>query len=443
LPGDSGEKVDVKCSCSRIKSECRSLAIIPIDFGHDRIGLIQFGSGQIDAFSSGQIESIERFGQTLGIALEQRRLQVALRERVKELSCLYGIAKLVAQPGISMEDIMGGTVQLLPPAWLYPDITVSQISVDSQVYETPGFDTAVQILDADIVVDGQTRGSIQVGYVEECPELDEGPFLSEERNLIDTIARDISLIVEQKQDEAEKSRLQEQLRHADRLATIGQLAAGVAHELNEPLASILGFAQLSAKEVDLPDQTSQDLQRIVSASLHAREVIRKLLVFARETAPVQLEVDLSEVIEDGLYFLESRCRKAGINLVRKLSSSLPPITADRSQMLQVLTNLVVNAIQAMPDGGGLTIVTQPGTRHVELRVEDNGVGMTDDVAKRIFNPFFTTKAVDQGTGLGLSVVHGIVTAHGGTISVKSRVGQGTVFTILLPIATSAGSNSEA
>jgi signal transduction histidine kinase len=417
----------------RTGADCQSLAIVPIDSGQDRIGFIQLESVKGDAFSKDQIESLERFGQTLGIALEHRRLQVALRERVKELSCLYGIARLTAQPGVSIEEILKGTVDLLPPAWLYPEVTVARISIGDDIYETPRFDQAVHILRSDIIIDGQKRGDVEVGYREARPELDEGAFLTEERNLIDTIARELSLIVEQKQAEAEKARLQEQLRHADRLATIGQLAAGVAHELNEPLASILGFAQLSAKDASISQQARQDLQRIVNAALHAREVIRKLLVFARETSPSRSRIDLTEVVEDGLYFLDSRCKKAGITTVRRLSTSLPPIAANRSQMLQVLTNLVVNAIQAMPDGGELVIGTSSDSSRVQLTVEDSGTGMTDEVMKRIFNPFFTTKAVDQGTGLGLSVVHGIVNAHGGTINVRSKVGRGTLFTIDLPI----------
>jgi signal transduction histidine kinase len=290
----------------------------------------------------------------------------------------------------------------------------------------------------DIVVDGNKRGFVEVGYVWEKPQLDEGPFLNEERNLIDAIAREVSIIVEQKQAEDEKLKFQEQLRHADRLATIGQLGAGLAHELNEPLANILGFAQLATKDQSLIDQTRQDIEKIISAALHAREVIGKLLVFARETTPEKTQVNLNSLVEDGLHFLQSRCAKIGIELVRNLSEGLPEITADRSQLLQVLTNLTVNSIQAMPAGGSLTITTTRDDGHVLLIVEDTGAGMSDEVMKKIFNPFFTTKDVDEGTGLGLSVVHGIVTSHGGTIEVESKVGRGTKFTVRLPVQAAPG-----
>lgn len=416
----------------RISRQCRSMIILPIDTGQERAGLLQLESSHTDAFQPNLVGSLERLGHTLGMAMQQRRLQVALRERVKELLCLYGIAKLTAQPGASMNDILQGAVKLLPPALLYTDIAAARITVDADTYATPEFARAVHVIDAAVVVDRRTRGRVEVGYIEKRPDLDEGPFLSEERNLIDTFAREVSLIVEQKHAETEKYLLQEQLRHADRLATLGQLAAGVAHELNEPLASILGFSQLSAKESGLVDQTRQDLDRIVNAALHAREVIRKLLVFARETTPMRTELNVSELVEDGLFFLELRCKKAGIELIRNLSPSLPRLVADRSQLMQVLTNLVVNAVQAMPDGGRLTITTSPVGKYVQLTVEDTGSGMTDEVLKKAFNPFFTTKAVDQGTGLGLSVVHGIVSAHGGTVKVESKVGHGTTLIVRLP-----------
>jgi len=246
----------------------------------------------------------------------------------------------------------------------------------------------------------------------------------------------VALIIERRQADEDRLSLQEQLRHADRLATIGQLAAGVAHELNEPLGNILGFAQLVKKSSGIPEQAGHDIDKIIAASLHAREVIRKLMLFARQMPPKKTSVNLNKIVEDGLYFLESRCARAGINLVRSLASDLPEITADPSQLHQVLVNLIVNSIQAMPEGGNLVIRTCFDNSHVCLVVEDTGTGMSDEVLRQIFIPFYTTKEIDQGTGLGLPVVHGIVTAHRGSITVESKVNCGTRFEIRLPVSVS-------
>jgi signal transduction histidine kinase len=419
----------------RIEEDCISFALIPIETRQERIGLLQLSSSRENRFGAEEVETCEQLSQTLGVALAHRRLQLALRERVKELTCLYGIARLAAQPEISLDQLLQKTVELLPPGWLYPDSACARIVLGDRTFATGNFRKAVQSMRADLAVNGKVAGFVEVGYIWEKPELDEGPFLSEERNLIDTVAREVSVLVEQKQAEDERSRLEEQLLHADRLATIGQLGAGLAHELNEPLANILGFAQLANKDQSLTGQTRQDVGKIVSAALHAREVISKLLVFARETKPEISLVNLNELVEDGLHFLQSRCAKAGIELKRDLFEEPVELTADRSQLLQVLTNLVVNSIQAMPDGGQLTISTAADGNDVLLAVEDTGIGINNEVMRDIFNPFFTTKDVDQGTGLGLSVVHGIVTSHGGTIDVESEVGRGTKFTIRMPVQT--------
>ena len=241
------------------------------------------------------------------------------------------------------------------------------------------------------------------------------------------------MVVERIQVEEDKLKLHNQLLHADRLATIGMLAAGVAHELNEPLGNILGFAQLAKKVDEVPGAVKQDIEKIETASLHAREIIQKLLVFARQTPPKKTQVDLNRIVEDGLYFFEARCAKEEVEIVRKLSPELPEITADPAQLNQLIVNLVVNALQAMQGGGKITVQTQSSNQQVHLIVEDIGTGMTDEVLEQIFIPFFTTKDVGQGTGLGLPVVHGIVKAHSGSINVESKLGCGSRFEIRLPI----------
>ena len=414
----------------------RSLVLIPIHAKNERIGLLQLNSEHQDYFTEEDVEFYEGFVQTLGIALTHRRAQVELRERVKELTCLYSIAKLAENTILSLNQILQGIVELLPHAWLYPEIASARIILDGLSFSSLQFQEGVHKQTANIVASGELRGVVEVVYSEEKPEVDEGPFLKEERSLLDTVALEVGLIIKRKQTEEDKEKLQEQLRHADRLATIGQLSAGVAHELNEPIGSILGFAQLIKKYPNLSEQVKQDIEKIMKASLHAREVVKKLMLFARQMPPQKIKVNLNQIVEESLYFLESRCAKEGIKVIRLLSPDLPEVTADPAQLTQVLVNIVVNAIQAMPNGGKLWIKTNVSEKFVSLTVEDTGVGMSDNVKKKIFLPFFTTKDIGQGTGLGLSVVHGIVTSHGGSINVESKIGQGTKFEIQLPITES-------
>uniref|UniRef100_A0A7C4CCA4 histidine kinase n=1 Tax=candidate division WOR-3 bacterium TaxID=2052148 RepID=A0A7C4CCA4_UNCW3 len=409
-----------------------SLALVPFPVGADGYGLLLLSSRQAGFFHRSEGEIYEAAAQTLGAAFFERRTQVALRERVKELTCLYGLAKVLEEPNLEIRGALARIVQLLPPAWLYAEIASARIVLDGQEYVTPGFRPGSRQLRTGIVVGDRERGSIEVCYSEPRPELDEGPFLKEERNLIVAVARELSLFVERHEAALEKTQLEAQLRHADRLATIGQLAAGVAHELNEPLGNILGFAQLALKAEEMPGRVRSDIDRVVQAALHAREVVSKLMLFARQKPPTKEYVQLNELVEDGLYFLGARCAKAGIELVRELAPGLPAVNADAAQLHQVLVNLVVNAIQAMPRGGRLVVRTEAGDRAVALVVEDTGVGMSEDVLNRIFVPFFTTKPVGEGTGLGLSVVHGIVEGHGGAVEVESKPGKGTRFRVVLP-----------
>jgi signal transduction histidine kinase len=282
-------------------------------------------------------------------------------------------------------------------------------------------------------VGGLARGVVEVVYREPRPELDEGPFLAEERHLLDSVAREIAIIIERRQAEVEQARLQDQLRHADRLATIGKLAAGVAHELNEPLTGILGFAELLKDLPGLPAQASSDLARIESAALHAREVVRKLLLFARQISPKQSPVAVNRLIQEVVGFFQARLSQQGITVRTRLERRLPDILADESQIRQIIMNLTINAIHAMDGGGRLAIATRFRGGEIVLSVRDSGRGIPEETRDKIFLPFFTTKDVDIGTGLGLSVVHGIVKSHRGRIKVVSAAGRGAEFKVYLPL----------
>jgi signal transduction histidine kinase len=158
------------------------------------------------------------------------------------------------------------------------------------------------------------------------------------------------------------------------------------------------------------------------------------MMFARQTPPKKMLVNLNQLVQEGLYFLEARCARQGVEVIRILDPDLPEITADSAQLHQVLVNLAVNAVQAMPAGGKLTLRTARSDDRISLVVEDTGTGMDEKVLKMIFMPFFTTKEVGQGLGLGLAVVHGIVSGHRGSIKVQSRPGEGSRFEVILPVS---------
>jgi signal transduction histidine kinase len=376
---------------------------------------------------------LNRLASIIGLSLSHNLSRFELRERVKELTCMYNIANLAVSSEQSVEQFLQQVAELLPAAYLYPEITEARIVFDEKSYQTAGFGPGRQCQSADVLVKDIRRGAVEVIYRENRPALDEGPFLAEERRLLDSVAGEIALIIERKEAEIEQAKLHEQLRHADRLATIGKLAAGIAHELNEPLTGILGFAELLKESAGMPGQSLSDIVRIEAAALHAREVVRKLLLFARQISPRQDKVGVNRVIQEVVSFLEGRCLQQNIKTQTKLYETLPDICADESQVRQIIMNLMINAVQAMQKGGILTIGTHPGEKEIVISIRDNGPGIPDDIKDKIFLPFFTTKDVHAGTGLGLSVVHGIVKSHRGRIKVFSQLGKGTVFKVYLPV----------
>lgn len=357
----------------------------------------------------------------------------ALRERVKELTCLYAIAQISSNLSASVEDVLQGIADALPPAWGVSNLAAAQIVCDDRIYSSGSRLTSGPCQESSLIVRGVKRGVVRIRYPASGHFRAAPPFVPEEQALLDEVARQVSFIVDRRETAAEQDRLQAKLRHADRLATIGQLAAGVAHELNEPLGAILGFAQLLAKTPRLPALARKDIGRIEASALHARAVIRQLMTFARQTCARDARVNINLLIQESAGIWLPRCEAEGVRLEYALDEGLPEIVADDGQLRQVLTNLVVNAVQAMPEGGVLRIETAREDNVLRLVVCDTGVGIPSEILSRIFDPFFTTKDVDQGTGLGLAVVHGIVTGHQGKIAVESVPGRGTRVTVRLPI----------
>ncbi|MGD9851137.1 MAG: PAS domain S-box protein [Nitrospirales bacterium] len=232
-------------------------------------------------------------------------------------------------------------------------------------------------------------------------------------------------------DITQERMLEAQLRKTERLAELGTLASGMAHEIGTPMNVILGRAELLMRKAN-DEHTRTGLATIVTQVERITKIMNQLLSFARRRPSERRAVDLRTVVTDVLDVLQEKLEKQRIQVQRMEAPSLPRACADPDQMNQVLLNLVLNACQAMPDGGTLTLHLRPIGRMVELSVQDTGCGMSEEGAKKVFDPFFTTKPVGEGTGLGLTVVHGIIQEHEGAIRISSVPGQGATFIVTLP-----------
>jgi two-component system NtrC family sensor kinase len=223
-----------------------------------------------------------------------------------------------------------------------------------------------------------------------------------------------------------------QLHRSEKLASLGRLAAGVAHEINNPLTGVLTFAHLMKEKPNMDGQDLQDLDLIIHETTRAAEIVRGLLDFARERAVIKEPLNLNEVIVRTVRLIRNQKLFDRIVIEEHLADDLPEVEGDMNQLQQVLLNLSLNACEAMASGGTLAIDTWAEDRGVIVQLADTGCGIKPELLERVFEPFFTTKPVGKGTGLGLSVSYGIVQQHGGTIELESEPGRGTTFTLVFP-----------
>ncbi len=245
-------------------------------------------------------------------------------------------------------------------------------------------------------------------------------------------------------DITEDKRTVTRLQQTERLTSIGGIVAGVAHELNNPLTGILGFSQMLARR-DTEGRFSHDLERILECALRCQKIVKNLLCFARASSPEKKSLGLNGVLIKALDLLEYTFREDEIEIVKDLDAELPYVRADFRLMQQVIMNLVTNAVHAIRSNrkqGRLVFRSRAQADRVILDISDNGPGIPPEIQSQIFDPFFTTKADGRGTGLGLSISYGIVSDHGGALTFKSRPGEGTTFSISLPVASPLPSMAE-
>ncbi len=282
-----------------------------------------------------------------------------------------------------------------------------------------------------------TKASIQVSQGNLSPEI--GPISKSEIGVLQNTFRQMLASI-QERDRRQKAESETKLLQSEKQASVGKLAGGVAHEINNPLTGIFTFTHMLLKRKDIPEEARQDLETIAQETERVRKIVKGLLDFSRQTELDREPTDVNRLVRFTMSLVENQALIKGVSLNFEPGERLPTITLDRNQMQSVLLNIVINALDATEPGGSITVTTgigvstsKPGQNGIEILCTDTGCGIPPENLHKLFDPFFTTKDVGHGTGLGLSVSYGIVERHGGTIWVQSKVGKGSTFKVWLPI----------
>jgi two-component system NtrC family sensor kinase len=237
-------------------------------------------------------------------------------------------------------------------------------------------------------------------------------------------------------DDKLKEYTNQQIMKTERLATLGQLAAGVAHEINNPLGTISLYAQMILDELGKDnDSCRENLAVVMKQTNRAGRIVRDLLEYARQAEPEMKALNINEVLKKSIAITTHPAELQNVNVTMNLAPELPNSQGDSAKLEQVFVNIIINALQAMPKGGELTVSTRPAEdkKFIEIEISDTGCGISHENQGKLFDPFFSTKSTGEGTGLGLSVSLGIVEKHNGTIDVESNVGEVSIFIVRLPI----------
>ena len=251
------------------------------------------------------------------------------------------------------------------------------------------------------------------------------------------LTRTIRYAIERKRAEIEKKGVEQKAQMASRLATVGRLALGIAHEINNPLTSVIGYSQLLMQK-DIPMDIKGDVETIHDGAQRAASIISRLLAFARWNKPQRVYIDINEIIEATLALRAYEMETGNIKVTTQLDPDLPRTMADGGQLQQVFLNVILNAETAMKlahGRGNLLIKTETIVNIIRISFKDDGLGIPEENLDKIFDPFFTTREVDEGAGLGLSICHGIITEHGGRIYAQNNSGKGATFIVELPLVT--------
>ena len=350
-----------------------------------------------------------------------------LKERIKELTCLYEISSIIVNADVGqMQETFKAIALSLKKGFQFPNETEISIETSIDSYKTGSVNELLNI-SSKIQVFNKPNGVIIASLKD-----DKSSFLKEEQQLLDSVALKIGNLLERIEIQQNETSLKRQMERADRLSILGEITAGIAHELNTPLANILGFAELLKDDFKTDKSVGADLEKIIDNAIFSREVVKKLMFFACEMPQEMKQVNLVPRIKNALALLDASFKKADVKYLVKIEEEELLLKADTIQLTQIIFNLIINAIYFSPENGLVTIEASQSKKNIVLKIIDEGPGLSNDALEKVFQPFFTTKPTGDGSGLGLSVVHGIVASHKGTINVENNAKKGATFTVKLP-----------
>ncbi|MEO9893163.1 HAMP domain-containing sensor histidine kinase [Aurantibacter sp.] len=356
--------------------------------------------------------------------------EAKLKERIKELTCLYDVTSIIVnsdydQLSTSLEAI----VYCLKNAWQFENETEVILCTSSQNVQTKDFDNSMVFLESGIKVFNKVDGYIKVAYPSDKYTLLD--FLPEEQTLLDNVSLAVGNLLERKQIRDSEIAVKRQMERTDRLYILGEITAGIAHELNTPLANILGFTEL-LKDRITDKQAIRDLEKIIDNTIFSREIVKKLMFFACEMPQEMKMLQLNPIVENVLKLLQPSFQEKRIKITKSFNKENIELRSDTVQLTQVLFNLIMNAVFYSPYNGKIELEVIEKPKNIQINITDQGIGIPKKNEDKVFEPFFTTKPIGEGSGLGLSVVHGIINSHKGTIVHKSNIPKGTIFTVDFP-----------
>ena len=355
----------------------------------------------------------------------------ALKERIKELTCLYEVSSIIENTDFEIiQNTLKAIAFSLKKAFQYPNKTDVIIHCEDISIFTDEFIEDDLTIHSDINIFNQAQGRIIVHL--NTADSKEINFLKEEQLLLDNVALKVGNLLERIEIQKNEISLKRQMERADRLSILGEITAGIAHELNTPLANILGFAELLKSDLESNKKGVMDLDKIIDNAIFSREVVKKLMFFACEMPQKMKRINLVPHVKNAINLLDATFKKEQVKYIIKIEAEALWVKADPIQLTQIIFNLLINAIYFSPKDGLIMIEAFKTKKDVVLKISDEGKGFAVADLEKVFQPFFTTKPTGDGSGLGLSVVHGIVASHKGTITAKNNIKKGAIFTITLP-----------